>query len=90
LSFLLHHHILSSPLHLALNHAHPPGLEPLLFLERCGFKEQRLCSLRSEDAAAAAPPLSRGMWLAYCRSMEEWGREARGETQEVGDPVGTS
>ena len=36
--------------------------------------KKRFTVLRSENAAAA-PPLSQGMWVAYIRSTEEPGRE---------------
>jgi len=50
------------------------GNEPLPSVEGCGLP-QDLGSLRSEDATATAPPLSKGMWAAYACSTEEPGRE---------------
>ena len=53
----------------ALNDMKPPNCEPLPSLEGCGLDQQLLSSLRSEDTTVAAPPLSKGMWVAfYCSS----------------------
>jgi hypothetical protein len=48
----------------------PPGHEPLLSVEGCGLNQQHF-SLRSGDAAAAALPLSKGMWAAYPPQQDE-------------------
>ena len=34
-----------------------------------------LNSPQKQGRTAAAPPLSKGMWVVYCRSTEDWGRE---------------
>ena len=44
-----------------------PLRKPLPSAEGCGFHRHH-SSLRSEGAAAAAPPLSKGMWVVYARS----------------------
>ena len=49
--------------------------EPLPSIEGCGLDFHRLGSLTSEDAAPATPPLSKGMWAAWFRSMDDPGRE---------------
>jgi len=48
----------------------PPPCEPLSSAEGCGLHRHCHSSLRSEGAAvnAAAPPLSKGMWVVYARS----------------------
>jgi len=63
--------------------------EPLPSVEECGLNYQRHCSLTSEDAAAPAPPLSKGMWAVQSRSMEDLEREDHeGGGQEVRRPCG--
>ena len=57
-----------------------PSHEPLPSIEGRGLVQYCPCSLRSEDAAAAAPPLSKGMWVAWTCLREEW----RGERHEGG------
>jgi hypothetical protein len=54
-----------SPPRFAPNHTQRPGREPLPSFEGCGLNKQRIGSLRSEDAAARAPPLSKGMWAGF-------------------------
>ena len=47
--------------------------------------------LRSEDEAASAPPLSKGMWAANSHPTEEFGEgETGGGTQELGGPRSAS
>ena len=48
----------------------PPPCEPLPSAEGCGLHRHCHSSLRSEGAAvnAAAPPLSKWMWVVYARS----------------------
>jgi len=58
-----------SPPPFAFKPTKPPGHEPLLSVEGCGLNRQHF-SLRSEDAAAA-PPLSKGMWAAYPPHQDE-------------------
>ena len=57
------------------NLTYPTGSEPLPLVEGCGLLQHHLSSLRSEDAAVPAPPLSKGMWVAWSHSTEEPGRE---------------
>jgi hypothetical protein len=64
-----------SPPQFARNHTQQPGNKPLPSIEGRGLDKSSHCSLTSEDAVAAAPPLFQGMWAAYHRSMEEWGME---------------
>jgi hypothetical protein len=64
-----------SPPHFAPNRTQIHGHEPLPSVEGCGLIQQHHSSLRSEDTSATTPPLSRGMWVAHHRSMEELGRE---------------
>ena len=72
----------------ASNLAWRPGNEPLPSIEGCGLRQHRPSSLTSEDAAAAAPPLSQGMWATWTRSMVEPGREEdEGGTHEVECPT---
>ena len=59
----------------AHNHTQQPDHEPLPSIEGCGLDYQHLCSLTSEDAAPAAPPLSQGMWAVQTRSLEEPGKD---------------
>jgi len=67
----------------AANVACRPGHEPLPSLEGCGLNQHRSSSLTSEDAAAAAPPLSKGMWAVWTRSSEDPGLETdEGRTHE--------
>ena len=49
--------------------------EPLPSVEGCGLNYQRHCSLTSKDAAAPAPPLSKGMWAVQSRSTKDLERE---------------
>ena len=65
---------LPSPPHFAPNRTRIHGDEPLPSVEGRGLIQQCLNSLRSEDASATAPPLSRGMWVVHHRSTEELGR----------------
>jgi hypothetical protein len=53
--------------------------EPLPSIEGCGLRQHRLGSLRSEDVAPSAPPLSKGMWA---QRRGKGGGERRGK--EVG------
>jgi len=65
--------------------------EPLPSVEGCGLNYQRHCSLTSKDAAAPAPPLSKGMWVVQSRSTEDLEREDHeGGGQEVRCPCGAS
>ena len=54
-----------SPPHFAPNHTQRPGCEPFSSSEGFGLNKQCIGSLRSEDAAAPAPPLSKGMWAGF-------------------------
>jgi hypothetical protein len=64
-----------SPPQFTHNHTQQLGSESLPSIEGCGPDQSPHCSLTSEDAVAAAPPLFQGMWAAYHRSTEEWGME---------------
>jgi len=68
-----------SPPQFAANHRKTPRNEPLPSLEGCGLKYK--CLFSFGDADPSAPPLSRGMWAAQARSMEETeeGEELRRE-----------
>jgi hypothetical protein len=93
--FLLHHLSTTTlALALALDDSNATGKlvdEPLPSVEGCELDYQRHCSLTSEDAAAPAPPLSKGMWAVQSRSTKDLEREDHeGGTQEVGGPYGAS
>jgi hypothetical protein len=59
------------------NHPHLSGDEPLPSYEGCGPTQHCLSSLRSEDAAATAPPLFKGMWA--CSSELDKMEHTRGD-----------
>ena len=48
---------------------------PSPLLRDVGTNNIALTHLISEDEAAVAPPLSKGMWAANSRSTEEWGMD---------------
>ena len=57
------------PPQFAAYHIQLPRNEPLPSLEGCGLKSKCLISFGNVDLST--PPLSRGMWVAQTRSMEE-------------------
>ena len=69
-----HHHPSPSPPPFAPNNTKQHGYKPLPASEGCGLNQHRLSSLRSEVAAPAAPPLSKGMW-AGSDSLDRAARE---------------
>jgi len=64
-----------------MNHTRAPTHEPLPSIEGCGLLQYRIGSLRSEVAASAAPPLSKGMW-AWRRGKWEAGRRLKAAGKE--------
>jgi len=62
LSLILPPPLPPSPPQITANHTRAPACEPLPSIEGCGLLQYHIGSLRSEVAASAAPPLSKGMW----------------------------
>jgi hypothetical protein len=81
----LHHHLRPYPLRLQL--ARRPRHQPLPSTEGCGLNQHHVSSLRSEVAAAAAPPLPKGCGRRIItRRRNGEGRNTRGDP-EHGRPI---
>ena len=87
-----HHHYLRPPHTVGLSTTtNAPDMCPSPLLRDVGTTNIALSHLRSEDEAAVAPPLSKGVWVANSHSTEEFGEgETRGWTQELVGPCGAS
>ena len=77
-SLSFHHHLSSTTFALTLsasNLACRSLHKPLPSIEGCGLNHHHVSSLRSEVAAADAPPLSKGILAAQHHSTEELGMD---------------